>query len=150
MFCCCRLGHYVLKRILSLWYTKEPVVKQWIDGNVTIIESVSLDRTITKYKIWDNITEARLMTHLEAIDILTTKIQSPWLWVGVDTSFGRIDMTNIFEAYLVNGNTITPSFLKKRYPFYSVWKCLDPMTFKEVEFPDVGITIDDPRMERHT
>ena len=148
MFWCCRPSHYVLKKILSLWYSKEPVLYQHIDGNVTVIESVSLDRTITKYKIWD--THASILSHLEASNIIETDIESPWLYVGAESSFGHKDMTNTFESYLVYGNTITPTLLKKRHPLYSDWKCLDPLTFKEVEFPDEGITIDDPQLERLT
>jgi hypothetical protein len=150
MFCCCRAGHSVWKTILSLWYTKDPVISQKIDGNVTILESVSLDKTIIKYKVWDDISQVRLMSPLEAIVILYTKVESPWLWVGAESIFGRADLTNLFERYLVYGNKISQFLLKKRHPLYYSWKALDPVTFKEVDFPYLGITIDDPRMERHT
>jgi hypothetical protein len=149
MFCCCRAGHTLRRCILSLCYTKDPVISQRIDGNVTILESVSIDKTIIKYKVWENISEVRLMSPLEAITILYTKVESPWLWVGAESIFGRTDLTNLVERYLVYGNKIGEYFLKKRHPLYYGWKALDPVTFKEVDFPYFGITIDDPRMERH-
>ena len=136
------------RRILSLWYTKEPVLNQRIDDDITIIESVSLDRRVTKYKVWD--TTARILSDLEARIILNTRLEAPWLWIGADCAFGRIDMTSSFERYLVYGNKITSTFLKNRYPLYHNWRYLDPVTFKEVDFSDTGITIDDPRVERHT
>lgn len=139
-----------MRRILSLWYTKEPVVYQHVDRNVTIIESVSLDRLITKYKIWDTADEARRLGSQEADYILHTKVEAPWLWVGAESLTGRTDMTNSFEGYLLPGNTISPEFLSARYPLYYDWKYLDPVTFKEVDFPDAGITIDAPRVERPT
>jgi hypothetical protein len=150
MFCCCRAGHSVWRSILSLWYTKYPVITQRIDDNVTILESVSLDKRIIKYKVWDDVSQARFMTPLESIVILYTKVPSPWLWVGAESIFGRKDLTDLFERYLVHGNKISQYFLKKRYPMYYAWKALDPVTFKEVDFPYLGITIDDPGMERHT
>lgn len=145
---CCRAGHSVWRRALSLWYTKEPIIYQRIEGDVTIVESVSIDKTITKCKIWDS--GARLLDPSEAADILYTKVDSPWLWVGAEGAFGDIDMTGAFQAYLVEGNKITLKFLEAKFPDYGGWKYLDPVTFKEVEFPDLGITIDDPRVERHS
>jgi hypothetical protein len=52
--------------------------------------------------------------------------------------------------YLVDGNTITPSLLSDIYPLMHDWKYLDSVTFKEVDFPNEGITIDAPRVERST
>ncbi len=140
----------MLRRILSLWYTKEPVVYQRVDQNITTIKSVSLDNAITKYKIWDNEEQARLMNATEATYILNEKVELPWLWIGAESLNGRADMTNSFEPYLVSGNTITSEFLQSIYPLYYDWKYLDPVTFKEVDFPDAGITIDAPRVERPT
>jgi hypothetical protein len=150
MFCCVRIAHSVLRRILSLWYTKEPVVYQRVDQNITTIESVSLDRIITKYKIWDNEDQARVMNPTEATYILSGKVELPWLWVGANSATGRTDMTDSFQPYLLPGNTITPEFLKSKYPYYYDWKYLDPVTFKEVDFPNTGITIDASRMEKLT
>jgi hypothetical protein len=59
-------------------------------------------------------------------------------------------MTDSFQPYLLPGNTITPEFLKSKYPYYYDWKYLDPVTFKEVDFPNTGITIDASRMEKLT
>lgn len=137
-----------MRRILSLWYSKEPVVYQRVDTNVTTIESVSLDRVITKYKIWDDIADARIMSPLEASYILNAKAELPWLWIGAQSLMGSDDMTKSFDGYIVPGNTITLEFLSARYPVYYGWKYLDPVTFKEVDFPDGGITIDAARMER--
>jgi hypothetical protein len=148
MFCCLRVGYSVLRRILSLWYTKEPVVRQRVDENITTIESVSLDRAVTKYIIWDKDHEARTMNVAEAEYILNENVKLPWLWIGANSESGSTDMTNSFKPYLVSGNIITPEFLKNRYPSYYDWKYLDPVTFKEVEFPDGGITIDASRVER--
>lgn len=150
MFGCCRVGHSILRRILSLWYSKEPVVYQRVDQNVTVVESVSLDRTIIKYKIWDSEDEARRLGPREADYILDTKVESPWLWVGAESVSGTADMTVYLNGYLVPGNTITPEFLMERYPLYCNWKYLDPVTFKELDFPDAGITIDAPGVERPT
>ena len=136
-----------MRRILSLWYTKEPVVYQRIDQNVTIIESVSLDRTITKYKIWGSKDQARSLSPDETSFILNQKAELPWLWIGADSLTGCVDMTSSLEKYLLPGNTITPEFLISTYPTHFKWKYLHPVTFKEVVFPDSGITIDAPRVE---
>jgi hypothetical protein len=133
-----------------LWYTKEAVVYQRVDKNITVIESISLDRTVVKYKIWNSEDEARQLDPRETDFILGIKVDSPWLWVGADTLSGTTDMTIYFDGYLVPGNTITPSLLNARYPLYHNWRYLDSVTFKEVDFPDAGITIDAPGVERPT
>ena len=142
---CCKIFNKVLKQILSLWYPREPVVYQYTHGNLTVIESISLDETIQKYKIW---AEPRLFSQSELNTIIYSKVQPPWLWVGASSIFGEVDMTSSIAPYVVNGNTITPSILSSVYPLLYNWKYLDPVTFKEVEFPDSGIIIDAPRVER--
>lgn len=149
MFSCCKAGHSIVRQILSFWYTKKPVVYQHVDGNITAIESVSLDRTIVRYKIWNN-DEARRLSPHEVDSVLDSKVSSPWLWVGADSVSGTIDMTAHFNGYLVPGNRITPEFLSARYPLYCNWRYLDSVTFKEVDFPGAGITIDAPGVERPT
>ena len=130
-----------------MWYSKEPVIYQRVEQNVTIIDSVCLDRTITKYKIWDNSIEPRHLDSLEAIKILNSKVETPWLWFGATSSMGSTDLTKLFEPYILPGNHITPEFLKNTYPLYYDWKYLDPVTFKEVDFPNAGIIIDAARVE---
>ncbi|NDB83723.1 MAG: hypothetical protein EB127_13510 [Alphaproteobacteria bacterium] len=70
------------------------------------------------------------------------------MWVGASSIFGEVDMTSSIAPYVVDGNTITPSLLSSIYPLLYNWKYLDPVTFKEVDFPDSGIIIDAPRVER--
>jgi hypothetical protein len=61
---------------------------------------------------------------------------------------GRTDLTDSFEPFMSPGNHITPEFLRTMYPLYHDWKYLDPVTFKEVDFPNTGIIIDAARVER--
>ena len=142
---CCKIFNRVLKQVLSLWYPQEPVVYQYTRGKLTVVESVSLDETIRKYKVW---TEPRLFSSSELDTIIHSKVDPPWLWVGASSIFGDFDMTSTLASYVVGGNTITPSLLSDAYPLLYNWKYLDHVTFKEVEFPDTGIIIDAPRVER--
>jgi hypothetical protein len=150
MFCCCRILHFIKRYVLSAWYPKEPVVYQRLEGKLTIIKSVSLDRTITKYKIWDKDIQPKYLDPTEVTYILKSKVDAPWLWFGAESPVGRTDLTNCFEPYLFPGNRITPEFLETTYPLYYDWKYLDPKTFKEVDFPKTGIIIDAARVERST
>jgi hypothetical protein len=58
---CCRSYYTLRKQILSLWYPKEPVIYQYIEGNLTVIESISLDETVQRYKVWENPEDAKLI-----------------------------------------------------------------------------------------
>jgi len=145
---CCKIFNRILRQVLSLWYPQEPVIYQYIHGKLTVVESISLDETIQRYKIWGS--EPKLFTPTEMNAIIDSKLYPPWLWIGASCIFGEVDMTSKMEPYLVDGNTITPSLLSDIYPLMHDWKYLDPVTFKEVDFPEEGITIDAPRVERPT
>ena len=142
---CCKIFNRVLKQILSLWYPREPVVYQYTHGNLTVVESISLDETIQRFKVWR---EPRLFSPSELNTLIHSKVQPPWLWVGASSIFGEVDMTSSVAPYVVDGNIITPSLLSSVYPLLYNWKYLDSVTFKEVDFPDSGIIIDAPRVER--
>ena len=100
MFCCCRILHFIKRYVLSAWYPKEPVVYQRLEGKLTIIKSVSLDRTITKYKIWDKDIQPKYLDPTEVTYILKSKVEAPWLWFGAESPVGRTDLTNCFEESL--------------------------------------------------
>ena len=159
---CCKLGHSIQKQILSLWYSKEPVVYQTvyyrnssIDSDffpipqdivaMTEIKSVSITDTVVKYKIWKDKVEYLSVKELE--DVLNEDVVDPWLWIGASTLFKVEDMTSAIQPFVVSGNTITLEMLEKFYPCHYNWKYLDTVTFKEVDFPMDGITIDATRVE---
>ena len=143
---CCKTGHSLKKWVLSYWYPKEPLVYQSTYGDISILSSVSVDERIRKYKIWKD--DIKILSSSEIYDLLHTKVNSPWLWIGASTVFGETDMTTSLDQYIVSGNHITPEILSRNYPYHWDWKYLDPVTFKEVDFPKEGITIDAPRVER--
>ena len=142
---CCRAIHSLQRQVLSLFYSKEPVVYQYTCDNTTVIEAVSLDRRITKYKLWEG--EPDLVSHEEAETILFNRPEPPWLWVGASFFSDTIDATNELEPYIVDGNTITYELLNEKFPVYSDWKYLDAETLEEVDFPSEGITIHATRVE---
>lgn len=159
---CCRLGHSIQKQILSLWYSKEPVIYQTVyyrssslDSGfytipenitaVTEIKSVSLTDQTVKYKIWEN--EVEYLDKEELEQIMKEDVIDPWLWIGASTLFKDEDMTSTIQPFVVVGNKITLEMLEKFYPCHYKWKYLDTVTFKEVDFPVDGITIDATRVE---
>jgi hypothetical protein len=145
---CCRKTHSIKRRILSYCYPKEPVLYQSTYGDISILASVSIDERIRKYKIWKDGIDVLSVDEIESI--LHHSVRAPWLWIGCTTIFGETDMTSTLDQYLVSGNHITPEILSRQYPYHWDWKYLDPVTFKEVDFPNEGITIDAPRVERIT
>jgi hypothetical protein len=145
---CCRCLHTTKRQLLSLIFSKEPVITRETGIYLTKIESVSLDKTIRKFKIWrDN---SRILDDSEIHTILNEKIESPWLYVSANTPFGKVNMTDTLNQYLVSGNIITPEFLNRHFPFHYNWIYLDSVTFKELYFPSGGITIHAPRVETIT
>lgn len=168
---CCSVYHSIKRRILSLFYSKEPVVSQdvnfikdssvvpdltWItivpDNSLilTTVKSVSVDHWKRRYRIWQAGECYITLTKEEARDILEDKPDKPWLWAGATLDGGVIDMTQELDELLVHGNKITPWVLGVIFPNHINWKYLDPVTFKEVDFPVDGITIHDPRVEDDT
>jgi len=168
MLSCFRAANSIKKLILSLWYSKEPVVSQvsqfrpitgtlpqilWttiVPNNVfaiSRIRSVSIDEDLVKYKIWSAGEELRTLTERERYNILHDKVIEPWLWFGANNSRGTVDLTSDMNMFLVSGNKITLELLHDMHPGLSNWRYLDPVTFKEVDFPNSGITINAPRME---
>uniref|UniRef100_A0A6C0F2E8 Uncharacterized protein n=1 Tax=viral metagenome TaxID=1070528 RepID=A0A6C0F2E8_9ZZZZ len=144
---CCKLGHSIKKKILSLCYSKEPFVSVkehaiYLDGSLTIVHtitSVSIDETIKKCKI--EYPESYSYSKPLVYGILLEHTQAPWLWIGASAFWKNCDMTSSLEPYIVTGNRITIELLGKLFPLHSNWKYLDPVTLKEVEFPKDGITI---------
>lgn len=74
---------------------------------------------------------------------LTKPARCPWVWVGDRET--EIDLTRTFDKFLVVGNRITSDLVKE-------FICLTPRTklmyiqagtFKELEFPGDGITIEE-------
>jgi hypothetical protein len=65
----------------------------------------------------------------------------PWLWIGGNSFYASQDRTSLLEPYLLPGNRITLALLNSLDNTISDWHYLDPATFKEVEFPEEGITI---------
>lgn len=168
---CCSIYHSLRRRILSLFYSKEPVLSQdvqfvknspvvpnltWItvvpeDSMIlTTVKSVSLDHWSKRYRIWQAGDCYITLTKQEVRDIFEDRPDKPWLWIGATLEGASIDMTSELDDLIVYGNKITPQVLSVIYPNYSNWKYLDPVTFKEVEFPVDGITIHDPRVEDDT
>ena len=141
---CCKVLHTVKRNILSLCYTKEPELNQYVEHDGTLVMSTSLDREIRKYKLMD---QPRYLTPKEVESVLANDVKLPWLWIGASTLFDPVDMTSCVEEYVVAGNTITLAFLYKKFPWYSEWKYLDPETFEELDFPVKGITIHASRVE---
>jgi hypothetical protein len=168
---CCRVGYSIKRRILSLFYSKEPVLSQevnfiknssvipdltWItivpENSMIIItvKSVSVDHWKRRYRIWHSGECYITLTNTDIHDILEDKPEKPWLWAGATFDGAAIDMTKDLDELVVYGNKITPWVLSILFPNHSNWKYLDPVTFKEVEFPVDGITIHDPRVEDDT
>jgi len=145
---CCKCLHTTKRQLLSLIFSKEPVVTQEILGRITKIESVSLDRSFRRFKIWTE--NPQILDDSEVEAILNEKVESPWLHVLAKSPFGEVDMTNTLNQYLVSGNVITPDFLNRQFPFHYDWSYLDAVTFKELYFPSGGITIHAPRVETVT
>ena len=141
---CCKVLHTLKRNILSLCYTKEPELNQYVERDGTLVLSTSLDREIRKYKLMDN---PRYLTPKEVESVLANDIELPWLWIGATMWLDPVDMTSCVEEYVVAGNTITLAFLYEKFPWYSDWKYLDPETFEEVDFPAKGITIHASRVE---
>jgi hypothetical protein len=138
----------VKRWLLSFCYTKEAVVNQYVEGRFTFVESVSINRTITRCKMWNTAQEARKLTQSEIRYILTQAVETPWLWIGADSLLGCIDMTSSLEVFLVPSNKICLKFLEHRYPYYYNWKIVDSARFTEMDFPTNGITINATGMER--
>jgi hypothetical protein len=144
---CCKLGHSIKKKILSLCYSKEPSVsiKEYpihLDGSLSImhvITSVSIDETIKKCKI--EYPETYSYSKPLVYGILLGQAQAPWLWIGASAFWGECDMTTSLLPYIVTGNRITIELLRKLFPFHCKWEYLDPVTLKQLEFPKDGITI---------
>lgn len=140
---CCRGIHSAKRQVLSYFYSKEPVVNKTYEqvGSFYLskIESVSLDETIVLYKISKTPDDDFTITH--------KKIEEPWLWIGAKTPFGDMDLTERMRQFFVPGNHITIELLELLYPSFYEWVYLDPVTFKEVEFPIEGITINAARVE---
>ena len=142
---CCKVLHTIKRNVLSLCYTKEPELSQYVEQDGTLVLSTSLDREIRKFKILD---KPRYLTSKEVESVLANDIELPWLWIGASTWLDPIDMTSCVEPYVVAGNIITLAFLYEKFPWYSDWKYLDPETFEELDFPAKGITIHASRVER--
>ena len=148
----CKLLNRLLRKILLLWYTEEPsiTIREYpitLDGklsNMYVITSVSVDTYIKKCVI--DYTYSRPLEY----SFLFRKAESPWLWIGASGLCGESDMTSYMVPYIVEGNHITTELLRKEFPFHRNWRYLDSVTFKEVDFPSEGITIDATRLEKTT
>jgi hypothetical protein len=148
----CKVLNRILKKILLLWYTKEPsvTIREYpitLDGkmsNMYVITSVSVDRCVKKCVI--DYSYSRPIEY----SFLSKQAESPWLWIGASGLCGECDMTASVLPYVVEGNHITIELLDKEFPFHRNWRYLDPVTFKEVDFPIEGITIDAPELEETT
>jgi len=144
---CCKLGHSIKKKILSLCYSKEPSISvkeqpMFLDGSLIImhtITSISIDEYVKKCKI--EYPKTYSYSKPLVYGILLDQVQIPWLWIGASAFWGDSDMTSSLVPYIVSGNRITIELLGKLFPFHSNWKYLDPVTLKQVEFPKDGITI---------
>jgi hypothetical protein len=163
---CCRIRK-ILRRILSFYYSKEPTIytKSFVynpnnakinweatvpDGVVFIekIEAVSLDERNVKYKVWNSGDRVRSMSLEDQMNVLNSRSSYPWLWIGGVSYYKSQDKTSAVDPYLVPGNKITLDLLNSIDGTISNWHYVDPVTFKEIEFPEDGITINASRMER--
>jgi hypothetical protein len=143
---CCKLGHSIRRKVLSLCYTKQhfvtvqeyPVVLDGQQCKVHVITSTSVDEYAKKYKIsYSALHYSREMIY----EILFTNLDAPWLWIGAKSLLGDQDMTMSLVPYVVEGNRITLDLLQQEYPCLYDWKYLDRVTLKEIDFPKNGITI---------
>jgi len=149
----------VLRRILSLFYSKEPQFYSQVEvhnpNNVKInwhafvppgvmviekMESVSLDDRTTRYKVWNEGDHAAQLPTDDCIRLFHSRAKHPWLWIGGNSFYKSQDRTQTVEPYLVPGNRITLDLLKKIDGTINTWRYLD-MTFNELDFPKEGITI---------
>lgn len=70
----------------------------------------------------------------------------PWLWIGAEIRPGKIlSVTDIINNAVIPGTTVDVEFLEEATGFKDIisWKYLDAQTLKEVEFPLVGIVIEE-------
>ena len=139
---CCKLGHTIKKKLLSLCYSKEPSVITeehpiFLDGalcTIHVTTITSIDNYSKKCKIIHSRSYTQTPDYSDNID-------APWLWIGATAFWGDCDMTASLLPYVVEGNKITLELLCNIFPFHRNWKYLDSVTFKEVDFPEDGITI---------
>jgi len=156
---CCRFRG-LLRRILSFYYSKEPkiysevivynpnnVKLDWhtiVPKDVIVVEkiqAVSIDDRKVCYRVWNEGDEMCSLSSDDQMRYLRTGGALPWLWIGGDSFFKSQDRTSVIEPYIVSGNKITKDLLNNIDSSITNWHYLDPATFKEVEFPDEGITI---------
>ena len=117
---------------------------------LTTLKSVSADHWRRRYRIWQSGQCYITLSSQDVHDIFKAKPEKPWLWIGATFDGGTIDMTEQLDELIVYANKITPWVLSIIFPNHSKWKYLDPVTFKEVDFPVGGITIHDTRVEENT
>lgn len=69
--------------------------------------------------------------------------RTPWIWVGDRET--EIDLTRTFSKFLVVGNRITSELVKSilRVTPKTRLVYIEPGTFKELEFPGDGLTIEE-------
>ena len=157
---CCRVRG-LLRWVFSLYYSKEPKVytemkiynptSAKIDWETVVpravvftekIQSVSIDDRKVRYKVWNEGDRVTPMSTEEQIRLFYLRAKYPWLWIGGNYLHSSQDRTALLEPYLLPGNKITLNLLNSLDSTITDWHYLDPATFKEVEFPSEGITID--------
>jgi len=128
---CLSRVYSVKRRVLSYFYSKKPVIQTTQDMIgpyfITKMESICLDQSFIRYRV----------STIQNVDPVNEKITEPWLWFGTEGE----DYTEQIRPFLVAGNNITLDLLSVIFPGKTKWVYLDPVTFKEVEFPVEGITI---------
>jgi hypothetical protein len=155
---CFRAYYSIKRKILSFIYSKEPEIYSetivigkpvsWQADvpNGTMIKehiiSISLDSSITKFRVWCGGERYTKLLKNECESILFKKEKAPWLWIGgLTTMEDTKDCTLALEPYIVSGNKITLDLLYHIDSSITEWRYLDSATFDHVQFPDEGITI---------
>ena len=150
----------LLRRILSFYYSKEPrfysQLKVYNPRNVKLdwettvppgvivcekMETVSIDDRKTRYRVWNEGERVVSSPTEDKIKLLHSRGTLPWLWIGGNSIYQSQNRTSEIEPFLVPGNRITKELLGNIDPSIETWNYLDIQTFKEVEFPEEGITI---------
>jgi hypothetical protein len=156
------------RQVLSLWYSKEPVLiikrkvhyledaeLDWIvkvPEGVIITEQyslVSLDKSIVKYKVWNSNQYYARPLESEIKNNLTLCSKKPWYWIGgSDKNGNHLNATELLDPYILAGNRITLQLLQLLNSKICVWRILDE-TFNEIDFPTNGIIIEyDSRFQK--
>jgi len=156
---CCRLRG-LLRWVFSFYFSKEPrfysELRAYNPNNIDLtwetvvpagvvlcekVEAVSIDDRKTRYKVWNEGDRVVMSSTEEKIRLLHARRTLPWLWIGGDTAYVSQDRTTAVDPFVVSGNRITKELLKDIDPSIVKWNYIDTATFKEVEFPEEGITI---------